>query len=639
MKTKLFRKIVETHGRASLIVETWRATSLLLLLLATAPAFAQTNGITISNFSAAPGKEDAPTTLTFNIEWKKLAPDVVWSDTVWVFVDYNNKGTMTRLPLNPNAATLTQHSATNCPSCGVDRVRSSADGVWVVGNARQPESQGAFSATVQLHSTGGFQTRPLQGACIYAINYPPRAQYTDDGNIKLNGTPPFYLSYSGGGAVTVTKDEAKSDYSLANTLASFTDASLAPGVTFCKTPDNPSLLASSTGYCSADAGVTLALADPEAGATYLLYKGDAQTATIAATGGAATFSGTHAAGSYSVRVKESAAFCPATVAGTLTIKENPLPNAPAISQPANICQNGGSLTFVASGYTGALTWTATGGGAVNGNTVTISGTAAGDKTVTARSAQTYTGAPTCYSATVTESATVYALPTLNISPSSAETKEGSSVTLAANASNGRDYAYMWSNNETSATIAVAAPAAGISTYSCTVTSAGSCSATANAEVMDFDAPVFASSSTYILCGYDSYTWSDAVRKTPADCIESSTMRSSETGPTYHVLDGAVYYSAPCVSAASASLCPSPWRVPATSDTEKLKGFCSCTKALMPRNGYFANSKLDTDNYEYRQSYNGSYSYSWGFRPWESSCCLGYGCGMADFCGLPVYCVR
>ena len=44
MKTKLFRKIVETHGRASLrlqTVETWRATSLLLLLLATAPAFAQ----------------------------------------------------------------------------------------------------------------------------------------------------------------------------------------------------------------------------------------------------------------------------------------------------------------------------------------------------------------------------------------------------------------------------------------------------------------------------------------------------------------------------------------------------------------------------------------------------------------------
>jgi uncharacterized protein (TIGR02145 family) len=82
-----------------------------------------------------------------------------------------------------------------------------------------------------------------------------------------------------------------------------------------------------------------------------------------------------------------------------------------IAKPDDVCLNGGNLVFTASGYSGSLTWTSAGGGVVNNNTVTFASTATGIKTVTARSAQTYTNAPTCISTEVAESATVNAVPT------------------------------------------------------------------------------------------------------------------------------------------------------------------------------------------------------------------------------------
>ena len=408
------------------------------LLLLCPLALSAQNGITISNFAAAPGTGNAPTTLTFDIQWSPPAEEKVWSDTVWVFVDYNNAGAMTRLPLALNAgATLTQHSAAGQDGAELVRleeVPGNPHGVWVVGNARA--TQGAFTATVQLVET--WRATSLHGLCIYAINYPPVAQYIAADEMKFTGTPDFLLTFTDNSAATVLR-AAAGTYVIPDdkALKSFTDASLAPGVTFCKVPSTQSLTASAAGYCAGAAGVQLALGSTERGAVYQLYNGETSlvSATITGTGGAATFSNNYTAGSYSVRVKGSAAFCAATVAGTLTIKENPTPTAPSISQPANICQNSGSLTFVASDYTGALTWTATGGGVVSGNSVTISGTAAGDKTVTARSTQTYTGAPTCYSATVTQSAEVNPLPTVQSSASATRCGSGA-VSITATPSTG-----------------------------------------------------------------------------------------------------------------------------------------------------------------------------------------------------------
>ena len=247
------------------------------------------NGITITNFSTKAG---SPTTVTFNVQWVPLQGKV-WSDTAWVFVDYNNAGTMTRLPLS--GATLTAHSAP-----GVGKVVEEGDndkGVWVVGNARD---EGSFSATVQLR-VETWRATSLHGLCVYAINYPPVGQYTAVDKIKFTGTPPFYLTYSNGNAATVTKSEAQSNYILDDALKSFTDASRAPGTILCKTPVLQKLIASATSYCANIAGVMLALQGTEAGAVYRLYKDNSALvdAIITGVGAAATFTNSNLFGAKS----------------------------------------------------------------------------------------------------------------------------------------------------------------------------------------------------------------------------------------------------------------------------------------------------------------------------------------------------
>jgi hypothetical protein len=77
-------------------------------------------------------------TVTFDVSWdKNTMPVSPWSDTVWVFVDYNDAGVMTRLPLLPGA-TLT---ATSAPAVGkVIEVPENNKGVWVVGNSRTADN-------------------------------------------------------------------------------------------------------------------------------------------------------------------------------------------------------------------------------------------------------------------------------------------------------------------------------------------------------------------------------------------------------------------------------------------------------------------------------------------------------------------
>ena len=209
--------------------------SLLLLLL---PLFgiAQSD-IILSDFKATLGTNDAPTTLTFNIRWSPPAdPTKVWSDTVWVFVDYNNAGAMTRLPL-VKGATLT---ASSWSGARVIEVKDNDQGVWVVGNARQSESNGTFTATVSLPTN----TTSLAGACIYAINYPPRAEpieNKEDGlTLKFTGTPPFYLTLKNGNNTTLERQPPPYAYTYTFTaggdsdVTSFTDASRAPGYFSCR---------------------------------------------------------------------------------------------------------------------------------------------------------------------------------------------------------------------------------------------------------------------------------------------------------------------------------------------------------------------------------------------------------------------
>jgi hypothetical protein len=153
--------------------------------------FAQTksNGITITNFNVA--ADDAASTVTFDIQWPNTTVTVDWSDIVWVFADYNDKGTMTRLPLT--GATLTDLS---WPEATYTYTPDNKNGVWIRGNAKAEDNlTGSFNARVQLYSDTPFAA----GACAYAINYPPVGSYTAANQITLHGTPPFKLTLLNGG--------------------------------------------------------------------------------------------------------------------------------------------------------------------------------------------------------------------------------------------------------------------------------------------------------------------------------------------------------------------------------------------------------------------------------------------------------
>jgi hypothetical protein len=209
-------------ARSAIILLLWLGGGLLLLLCPTALA-AQ---VTTSNLAISTG---SPTTVTFNVQWTNdHAPDFVWSDTVWVFVDYVKDGAWVRLPLSLNAgATLT---ATSAPGEGrVMEEPENDQGVWVVGNAR---SAGSFSAAVQLFTA----ITHITGACAYASEYPPVGKYTAVDKIAFLGTPQFTITIKKEGEET--PETRESDGSLFEApegyaLLSFTDRTGAPGVWNC----------------------------------------------------------------------------------------------------------------------------------------------------------------------------------------------------------------------------------------------------------------------------------------------------------------------------------------------------------------------------------------------------------------------
>jgi hypothetical protein len=183
-----------------------------LLLLCCPVVLAAQSGITISNYSVAPG---APSTVSFTVSWNK---DKI--DSAWVFVDYNDSGTMTRLLLS--GATASAGSKAYMLD-GNDR------GAWVVADV-----SGAFSATVQLVATctDAWPCVPT-GACVYAIDYPPRGEAVAYNLLKLSGTPPFYVMYAGSTTYVEIDGPTAAGFTPAGPIAHFTDRSGAPGVLDC----------------------------------------------------------------------------------------------------------------------------------------------------------------------------------------------------------------------------------------------------------------------------------------------------------------------------------------------------------------------------------------------------------------------
>jgi hypothetical protein len=354
--------------------------NLLLMMLCAPAVLAAQNGVTVSNLAADAG------TVTFNVSW---TAGVVPGGKVWVFVDYNKNGVMERLPVT--GATVSPGTA--------ETVIGNDNGAWVNGG-------NSFSGTVTLSFNP--QTA-VAGACVYASGYPPEAEYTGEQTIHFTGTPPYDLVLSSG---TIT---VYSDYNLLPgvTLVSFTDKTGAPGTIKCIPSSTYNLVASASGFCEGGAGVTFALSGTQSGRSYELYRDGAPTAvTLTGTENAQTFTASiNVPGTYTAKMLASDGYCEATMSGSHTLSKNALPTLPTIDKPNDVCLNGGDIVFTAMGYTGTLEWVSNGSGTESGNSVTFaSGAATGTKTVTARSAQTYTNALVCYSAEVTQSVDVLALP-------------------------------------------------------------------------------------------------------------------------------------------------------------------------------------------------------------------------------------
>jgi uncharacterized protein (TIGR02145 family) len=322
---------------------------ILLLVMCLPVILAAQNGVTVSTLNVNSG------TVTFNVSWNKNAPElknIVWLDSVWVFVDYNAAGVMTRLPLS-TGATLTYTSAP-----GVGRVIQYPDnnkGVWVVGNAKSGTS-GSFSATVKLLTA----TAVVAGACAYASNYPPVGEYTATDNIKFTGTPMYdlVLKHSGGSTVTQQVNSpfiVPSNY----TLASFTDKTGAPGVIKCIPPATFTLWASATGFCEDDAaGITFALDGTEDGKKYQLFRnngGAGDGSVLTGNGSALTFTGTfNVAGTYTARTVAKGLTCAIAMNGTHVITKNPLPASPDVTGDSRNCP--GTVTLSASSSGAVIDW-------------------------------------------------------------------------------------------------------------------------------------------------------------------------------------------------------------------------------------------------------------------------------------------
>ncbi|MDR3184951.1 MAG: hypothetical protein LBT49_06050 [Prevotellaceae bacterium] len=425
MKTKIFKS---TTIRQSLYI----VLSVSLLLgrgVGGGLLFAQ-NGVTLSNYRAQAGPAGS-STLTIDIRWEPPADaKKVWSDTVWVFADYNNAGTMTRLPL-AQGATLANPSWSGAK---VIEEPGNSNGVWVVGDAG---TSGVFSATVQLVATCT-DARPCvpTGVCVYAINYLPEGRYTAYNQIHFTGTPPFYVTYKEGGNSVVQNSLAKPfTVPAGKTIASFTDASLAPGTLICKPPVVQTLTASAMSYCLGSPGVTLKLSGTEPGAVYQLYKDNAEHSVLTGTGSEVPFSGSFTKGAYSVSVV-AGAFCGASMAGATEVKdEYPLPENPTTTGQSRC--GGGAVTLSAGASGGAtIDWYSASSGGTRLAQASGAYTTPSLSTNTTYYAEARNTATGCVSSGRTPvTATVNAVPTVT-STTPASRCGGGAVTLSAGASGG-----------------------------------------------------------------------------------------------------------------------------------------------------------------------------------------------------------
>jgi len=374
-------------------------------------------------------------------------------------------------------------------------------------------STGATTPTITVTAGGSYTVTgtsaegcpATSAATTVTVNPLPTAPSTTPaaicgpGNVVLtaSGTPTggtyaWYTTATGGTAISGATTASYTTPSIATTTTYYVSALSASGcesprtavtATINTVPTVSITTTTPTTFCSGGSVVLTAT-----GAASYQWSTGATTASITVS----------TSGSYSV-TGTSAAGCPATSAAT-TVTVNPTPTA-ATTTGAASCASG-SLTLTASGAATGNTYawytTATGG-------TPISGVTGGSYTTPVLNATTtyyvsIVGAGGCESPRTAVTATISALPVVNVTPTGATTFcDGGSVVLTASGAN----TYVWSTGATTASITVTTGG----TYTVTGTVAAGCVAAPVATTVTVNAAPAAPTATTPAanCGAGSLT--------------------------------------------------------------------------------------------------------------------------------------
>jgi predicted secreted protein len=80
-------------------------------------------------------------------------------------------------------------------------------------------------------------------------------------------------------------------------------------------------------------------------------------------------------------------------------------------------------------------------------------------------------------------------------------------------------------------------------------------------------PIAASTQTWV---FGSQTWSDRIVASPSNCTQTDVLSTSDYSATqYKIYGGRYYYTWQCAYNNRASFCPSPWRMPSSTDFDTL----------------------------------------------------------------------
>jgi hypothetical protein len=590
MKIKIFRTNVETHNCASL-----RGTMHLAMTLWLMPTLLSAqNGVIVSGPMMNAG------TVTFNISWDKSAMPAVWSDTVWVFAEYDNEGTMRRIPLS-SGATLT---ATSAPGVGKVMEETGSDkGVWVVGDAR---NAGSFSATVKL-----LTATPSAGVtCVYASNCPPVGQYTSDTDISFTGTSPYRIILKDNAGGTITR-ESGSQFSIpaGYTLQSYRDKTGMPGEMRCMSAATFTLIASAPIICAGSEGITFALPGTEKGRKYRLYRGATVVGTLDGTGNAGTFTGSPftVVGNYMAMSVDDEIHCATAMSGSHDIQETPLPVATAAARTICSGQTAALSATLGAGTTTAMTYTWNIGGTSSTTTVNskTSQTLNANTTYTVR-LRNDNGCVGAVSAPAT--ITVNALPAIARSGGNAsQNVDQYSVitTITYTASNATGITLSGGSLPSGVTgtasglvftISGAPSVAGTFGYAVSAFHTNGCAGTASSGTFTVKAvatpPNAASAKVW---NYGSQAWSDAIQI--PDCNKSTFQGSSEIPHCRSYNDNGTvwyYYNWPYVNTNKNTMCPSPWHVPTRDDFKTLS---ENTTASVLISAWGLGGRVDNNNVE------------------------------------------